>query len=236
MKLYRVLSEKPILVVAIVILLISFLDFSNIDSVIYKFTCTLISPPFLTVCPDYYDLPIWETATSVGTLSALYFAYRAIRQSNIQLEAEQTPYVVMKSNIGMATIEGQSRMHIVMFENIGRGLASNITLTSDPEGQVSIIDGTNPHSVNLGSGQFNNGWAIDETEVILGLKKQGLKIKSSVIKDIPDENKVADTNLSDFHLFFWYSDQVGKKYKTIAKIRHSGSFLKVMENQVVKLF
>lgn len=229
----KYLNDKPILVVALIVVLAFFFDFLNLDSSSYKVTCNVADTIFDLSCPDYYDLPIWQAAATFGSLAALYFAYRAITQSNLQLEAEQTPYVVMKGHIGMAN--NNQTTHIVMFENIGKGLAANIRLTADPQGKISAIDGSNPHTVNLGSGQYNNGWAVDEHKIILGLQQQGLSVTNSVINEIPDENVVANPDEADFFLYFWYSDQPGNRYCTETKIRHSGHFLKVMENKVKKL-
>lgn len=227
------MNDKPILVIALIVVLAFLFDFLNLDRSSYKVACSVADTIFDVFCPDYYDLPIWQAAATFGSLAALYFAYRAIIQSSKQLEAEQTPYVVMKNHIVM--VDNSTRMHMVMFENIGKGLAANITLTADPEGKISIIEGSNPHTVNLGSGQYDNGWAVDEARVIEGLQLQGKNITTNVISDIPDENSVADKNESDFYLYYWYQDQTGQKYLTKTKIRHSGNFLKVMENKIRRL-
>lgn len=224
------LNQKPIVVVLLIVGLTFCFDFINIDKFFYKIACKIVDVFFDVVCFDYYDIPIWQAAGTFGTLAALYFAYRAIIQSNLQLEADQTPYLVMKNHILLAN--ENSRMHAVMFENIGKGIAANITLTADPNGIISIIEGSNPHTVNLGSNQPNNGWAIDENRVIEGLRLQGKKIKSSIIGEIPDENKVVNKADCDFYLYFWYYNQSGKRFVTKTKIRHSGHFLKVMENKV----
>lgn len=229
----KVFHENPILVIVIILVLVACFDFFNMDKNSYDFVCKLTNTIFKLTCSNYYDLPIWQVSATFGSLAALYFAYRAITQSNLQLEIEQTPYVVMKGSIGM--VDNNQRMHVVMFENIGKGLAANITLTVDPEAKISVIESSNPHTVNLGSGQYNNGWAVDEDQVIKGLKLQGKNITRSVIMDMPDEKTSSNVDDCDFHLYYWYEDQTGKKYQTKTKIRRSGFFLKVMENKVRRL-
>ncbi len=149
-----------------------------------------------------------------------------------QLRIEQEPYLVIKDHIVIAGSD-PGRLHIIMFKNIGRGAALNVLATTDPEGKISIIEASNPHSVDLGPGEVNNGWAIDENQVIKGLKEQGVSIEDSVVLGIPDESSLRESEKfkADFYIFLWYQDQLGKKYKTVTKIRHSGAFFKVMENR-----
>lgn len=219
--------------IAILVLLLIIVDLSNIDSLLHKWLCTLFGTIFPTVCPDYYDLPIWEASVAFGTLSAAYFAYGAIRESNKRLELEQAPYVVLQYNISLAS----DRLHTISVKNTGKGLAANIRATTDPKGEISIIEVSNSHTIELKSGEVNTGWAIDENQVIKGLKKQGVNIISSIVKEIPKEEDLSDEEKSraDFHIFLWYEDQMGYKYMTVIKIRHSGYFFKVMENKVQKI-
>lgn len=182
------------------------------------------------------DQKLLNTLTSIGTLLSVFFAYKALRQTSKQLEIEQTPYVVLKERIG--TSAPDNRIHIAQLKNLGKGSAFGIRLTTDPEGMISIIDGSNPHTIDLSSSEVNNGWALDETPAIAGLRKQGLKIKNSIINELPDENNFKNESekvKSNFLIYIWYQDQVGKKYKTETIIRHSGSFLKVMENHFFKI-
>jgi hypothetical protein len=177
----------------------------------------------------------WDMGVSIGTLLAAFFAFRAVRQTSKQLEIEQTPYIVMSDRISTAA---EGRMHTISLKNIGRGSAINVTVTSDPEGKISIIEGTNPHSINLSSAEPHNGWAIDESRVIEGLKIQGIEIKKSISQELPDENNAKNENeikKSDFFIYIWYKNQYGHRYKTEAKMRHSGPFFKVMENNFKKL-
>lgn len=54
---------------------------------------------------------------------------------------------------------------------------------------------------------------------------------------MPNENDLDENEMdkADFYLYIWFEDQLGNKYKTITKIRHSGVFFKVMENKVEKI-
>lgn len=235
MKKFQFLSRHRLFLVILSIFgIVAFLDLSNLDRYLHKEVCLILGLFFDTTCTDFYDLPIWEVSVSFGTLAAVYFAYAAIEQSNRQLEVEQTPYVVMKDRIVTA---GEGRLHVVSLKNVGKGMAINLTATADPEGKVSIIEGSNPHSIDLASGEYNNNWAIDEGQVIEGLKAQGKKVKSFVIKEIPDEVDLDEGNKpdSEFLLYFWYEDQIGHKYKTETTIRHAGYFLKVMANKVLRI-
>lgn len=211
-----------------------FFDISNLDSVVFKWACSVIKFfGFKTSCPDYYDLPIWEVSVTMGTLSAAYYAYAGIREANKRLEIEQSPYLVIKDRI--YTAGPTDRLHLISLKNIGKGRAINIKATADPEGLISIIDGTNPHSIDLNSGEPHLGWAIDEQRVVEGLLKQGKKV-TCVANDIPDENALSEEQKvqADFYLYLWYEDQLGNGYKTETTFRHSGHFFKVMKNIVSK--
>lgn len=242
MKLSNFRKSNYLIVLAIILLV--FIDLSSIDSILYKNVCRVLSISFYVTCPDFYDLPFWEVTVSVGTIATAYFAFAAIKQaikeskqaakqSNKQLEIEQTPYVVLRDRI--TTVTG-GHVHTMSLANIGRGMAANVTASTDPSGNISIIDGSNPHSIDFASGGVNSGWALDDGQFIRGLAQQGIKIKSNVLADIPDENGLAvkDKDKADFYVYLRYQDQIGHTYITRTKIRHSGSFLKVMENKVQK--
>lgn len=186
--------------------------------------------------PDLAGNPnFWNILVSIGTLASAFFAYKALKQTSKQLTIEQTPYVVLKDRI--VTAEPDNRIHVAMLKNLGKGSAFNVRLTTDPEGNISIIEGSNPHSIDLSSSEVNNGWALDEGQAIKGLNKQGLNIKKSVFNEIPDENKLKEQekNRADFSIYVWYKDQMGNNYRTEAVIRHSGHFLKIMNNTFGKI-
>ena len=235
MKKFQFLPRQKLFIVLLVIFwTVAFLDLSNLDRYLHKGICSTLDLVFETSCPDFYDLPIWEVAVSFGTLAVVYFAYAAIDQSNRQMEVEQTPYVTMKDRI-VAT--GEGRLHVISLKNVGRGMAVNLRATADPDGKISMIEGSNPYSIDLGSGEYNNSWAIDEGQVIKGLQAQGKTVQNSVINEIPDEAGLQEEekDKSEFSLYYWYEDQIGHKYKTETKIRHSGHFLKVMVNGVSRI-
>lgn len=230
-------KNRPLAMILLGSILIGFLDLSNIDRTLYKMGCLLLKGLLPAVCPDFYDLPIWEVGITFGTLTAAYYAYAGIRESNKRLELEQTPHVVFNDKIVTAAdIDGIQRLHTVSLENVGKGRAINITATADPEGKISMIEGSNSHSIDLAPGGHYTSWAIDEGQVIKGLAKQGIKV-ISISNDIPDENILKDDekDKADFRLFLWYEDQIGNHYKTTGKFRRAGIFLKKMENRVDKL-
>ena len=177
-----------------------------------------------------------DILVSIGTLASAFFAFKALKQTSKQLKIEQTPYVVLKDRI--TTADPDNRIHIAQLKNLGKGSAFNIRLTTDPQGEISIVDGSNPHSIDLSSSEVNNGWALDEGQAIKGLNEQGINIKKSIINEIPDENSInkeSDKQKSNFSIFIWYKDQMGSRYKTQTVVRHSGHFLKIMENIFSKI-
>jgi len=226
---------RPILIVVSTLFLVLIFDIGNIDNIIYQYFCVFVSwLNFTTFCPKYYDIQIWDFLIVVGTISAGYFAYRALIESNKRLEIEQSPYIVFTDRI---TTNAHNQVHTISLKNIGRGSAMNIIATADPQGLISIIDGSNPHSIDLLRGEYNTGWAINENRTTEGLKQQGIFIKKTILEDIPDENKLTneEKDKSDFNLFLWYRDQLENKYKTVGKFRHSGYFLKLMDNKIYKV-
>ena len=227
-------KNRQLWIILVLILIVVFIDITNIDNILYKFICNALGLVFKTICTGYYDIPIWEAAVATGTFTAAYFAYQAIQESNKRLEIEQSPHVVIQNGISIAVDFNEvDRLHTISLKNIGKGRALNIVATADPEGKISIIDGSNPNSIDLRDGEVNTSWAIDERQVIKGLKKQNIEA-SSVVNDMPDENDLDEDEKekADFHLFLWYSDQMGNRYKTTTKFRHSSQFIKVMSNDV----
>lgn len=227
-------QKQTLLVFLLVAVVITIFDISSLDNLFYQFFCHLINNIFPTVCVNYYDLPYWEVLVAIGTLSAAYFAFAGINEANKRLELEQAPYVVFSDRISISA--PQNRLHIISVKNAGKGRAMNITASADTKEKNSIIDGSNPHSINLRDGEVHNNWAIDEARVIEGLSLAGVSIKH-VMSDIPDENSLEKSKryLSDLYLYLWYDDQLGNHYCTTGKFRHSGHFMKLMENTVRKV-
>lgn len=77
-------KRKSPLVILIIFGVIAFLDLSNLDRYLHKGVCLALGVFFETVCPDFYDLPIWEVATTFGILVIAYFAYTAIDRPDRQ--------------------------------------------------------------------------------------------------------------------------------------------------------
>lgn len=223
-------------VITLLTLALLFIDFSNIDRWLYKSSCTIFSNFFPMSCPDYFDIPIWEAGVVFGTIAAAYYAYAAIAEASKRLELDQAPYVVFTSKIIMSG-NNPPRFHVVSLENIGKGRATNITISADDQNRLSIAEGSNSHSINLKDGEHNTGWGVDEEQVIKGLALQGREIVISVFSEIPDEMTLSEDEKekSDIFLYLWYEDQIGIKYRTIGKFRHSGLFFKLMENRQEKL-
>jgi hypothetical protein len=231
----RFKNHKQLLISTILLLGVSFIDVSNIDNIVYRNFCSIISKLALpTHCARYYDVSIWELLVAIGTISAAYFAYQAVKDSNRRLEIEQSPYLVFNERI---ITNAHNQLHVIMIKNVGRGSAIRVTATSDPEGKISIIDGSNPHSIDLLQGEPHNNWAINENRVVEGLKEQGILVESTVMEDLPDENtlEIEQREKSDFNLYLWYEDQLEHEYVTVGKFRHSGPFLKLMRNKVERI-
>lgn len=190
---------------------------------------------FKTFCTIYYDMPIWEAGVAVGTLSAAYYAYAGIRESNKRLQIEQSPHVVFNDRI--VTAAPLNTLHVISIKNAGKGRAINITATADSKGSISIIEGSNANSVTLRDGEHNTSWAIDEDQVLKGLNKEGRRLGSPIIESLPDEAELSENekDMSDLILYLWYEDQIGNKYRTTGKFRHAGHFIKMMGNVVDRI-
>lgn len=213
-----------------------FFDFSNFDRTMYLFSCNVASSIFPVICTNFYDIPIWEATITFGTIAAAYFAYAAIAESNKRLEIEQTPHLVFSNHIGSAHNNNLNQLINVQLKNIGKGRAVNVRITADDKKRISIVEGSNSNSIDLKEGE-NMSWAIDEGQVIKGLKVMGTMITSTIFETIPDEN-ILDENekdKSDLYLYLWYEDQLHQKYKTIGKFRHCGHFFKHMESKALKI-
>lgn len=234
-------SNRLIQILIGVVGIIALVDLTNWDNDLHRWLCILLNTNRSVACHSYYDLPLWEVGAAVGTILAALAAYAAIKQSSKQLEIEQTPHVVLQDHIGTtndySAHEMRTRVHTIKVKNVGRGSAIHISVTADPEGEISIIEGSNPHTINLAAKEYNNSWAIDETQVIKGLEKQGISVEGTIIDHFPKEETLAKESIKDaeFKLFIWYEDQLGNAYESVATIRRASHFLKVMETDVTKL-
>lgn len=233
----KVFNLLPLLLFLIVFL--SFLDLSNLDNELHSTLCDFLNLNSSITCLDYYDLPIWEVFVTFGTILTAIIALKAINQSNKQMELEQTPYVVLKDGVVTApsTQKPKGKLHSVSIKNVGKGSSYNIRLTADPKGQISIIEGSNPNSIDLGISESYTTWAIDEECVIKGFKEQNITISHSVMNELPNENdlEAKDLEKADFKFYIWYEDNMGRRYKTTTTVRYSGLFLKIMNNKFEKI-
>lgn len=207
-------------------------DFSDLDTFIHEHICTW----FGRECATYrYDLPFWEVLVSLGTILAAYFAYAAIKQSNRQLNIGLTPYLVLVDRV---TTNADNTVQSITVENVGKGSAINVWLSSDQIGGTPLADSSNPHSHNISPGK-RVSWALDDNQLKKGLITQriisqldfiALPKSTPAFDIIPDELTLEDHEKykSDFHIYIWYEDQTPTKWRTTVTVRHSGYFLKVM--------
>jgi len=75
------LEKEFFVVVGIILLLVAIIDFTNLDSLIYKNLCVFsygLGLKYLK-CTDYYDIPIWQVFIATGSLLTAYFAYSAVK-------------------------------------------------------------------------------------------------------------------------------------------------------------
>lgn len=105
----------------------------------------LITYVVYPVCSWHWQ-SFWEALGALGTISAGYFAYRAIKESNRQRELEQKPQLLV-GNMNYPKADG------INIRNIGRGQAQNIRITSDIAGKKSLLDEHVPLSTSLVSGE-----------------------------------------------------------------------------------
>jgi succinate dehydrogenase hydrophobic anchor subunit len=80
--------EKHSLFISLLVLflIIGVLDIINVDSMVYKWICSLFSPVTNSACTDYYDVPIWQVYLSVALLAALYHVHVELRITNKHLK------------------------------------------------------------------------------------------------------------------------------------------------------
>lgn len=212
--------------VVIVMISIGFFDANNLDNFLYQ---------YLRIGPlTYYDLPIWELFTAIGTISAvavaLYASHKSIKHVEKQLEIEQEPHVIAKDGVSIDGIDSSDARKpigylMLRLKNIGRGPALRVTVTgvTDDPNKSLFEDKKEPHSCDLGSGDEKNDWKIDEHQ---------LKML------VQEKHKLEITKIDNAHpiyLYIFFKDQLGKPNKVRVKLLRSGSgdFLKVMENETL---
>lgn len=189
-------------------------DISNLDSLLHKVFCNILGLTFKTICPDFYDLPIWEVAVAFGTIAAAYFAYTAILESNKRLKIEQTPHVVLD-----CIIRENNRYGFVI-KNIGRGPAVHITFSTGDDiskRNNGFFSNDQPHSANFYPFEKSHDWYVD----------------GRVLDDLKHEHDYA-------YLYIFYSSQYDALFMTKVKIKRilkedNDVTYVVMENKVEEL-
>lgn len=160
---------------------------------------------------------------------------REIKQQRQQFERqliiEQEPYVVALKGVsfdgyGSSGARSNQEYLLLHLKNIGRGPAVRVTVTgskNDPN-EPLFEDIKEPHAIDLGSGDEKLDWKIDQHRLDMLIENQ---------HHIDIINLGVDKPI---FFFIFYSDQMGKHYRTRVKLYKSGSgnFLKVMENEIEK--
>jgi hypothetical protein len=155
-------------------------------------------------------MQVWDVAIAVGTILAAYFAYKAINQSNKQLEVEQEPYVVVNSSINLIS----NGRHMITLKNVGRGSALRITCSVDKEDKDKpFFETTESHSYNL---SMNDHITAQANDSVID------KIKQNIVN-----------NKDGFYIF--YKSQLGKAYITKVKLKEIPNKLVFMENDRIEI-
>lgn len=161
------------------------------------------------------DINSWIVLQSIGTIAAVLVAILAIRQSNKHLKVEQTPYVVVEQ------IGKKASLVEISIKNIGRGPALHVTCSKsdDPKKRnESFFRDTQPHSVNLASGEKHSEWIVDR----------------NVFDDLNSDSE------NYKHLFVFCEGQLGILYRTDVKIKdieeeRGSKCYVVMENKIQEI-
>ncbi len=157
---------------------------------------------------------IWNLLTSIGTIAAAFLAYKALNQSNRQLQGEQRPYIVA----GNISYNGND----IQFKNVGKGTAFNLYVSSDPKGNVHIQHPSLPEFQFIEPGKELTTLMVDENRII---SYYGLNKQLKHLNELKEE----------FHLYFWYKDVSGKHYRTQSTFKKSGLNLKSIDNQFTEI-
>ncbi len=155
-----------------------------------------------------------ELLGAIGAIAASIAAWFAIRQSNKQLEIEQTPYVALDH------IKRDQSRYGFSIRNIGKGSAVSVTFsTSDKisKRNSAFFSDDQPHSANLTPSEISQYWMVDG--------------------NVLDSLKVTD-NFSYIYIFF--ESQSNRIFQTKVKIKKTidkkgDAAYVVMENQVIEV-
>jgi hypothetical protein len=65
------------------------IDIFNLDRLIYKAICDVVSPVSGSPCPPFYDLPIWHVYLSLAILAGLYHVHDELRTHTKHLSSHK---------------------------------------------------------------------------------------------------------------------------------------------------
>ena len=204
-----------LLIVGATFTLLVLFDVANWDCGSYKILCNSLSAIFITNCTDFYDVPFWSMLSSLGTIVALTAAWFAIRQSNKQLEIEQTPHVILDH------IKRIGHRYGFAVKNVGRGPAVHIIFSRNGDAtsrNEGFFSNDQNHSANFFPSEESHYWMVDENTL--------------------DELKHDENGFT--HLYIFFEGQSNILYKTVVKIKritdkNKNSAYVVMENKFCEL-
>lgn len=161
------------------------------------------------------DINSWIVLQSIGTIAAVLVAIFAIRQSNKHLKVEQTPYAVVEH------VEKKASSVEITVKNVGKGPALHVTCSKSDDSKnrnEPFFRDTQPHSVNLASGEKQSEWIVDR----------------NVFDDLNSDSE------NYKHLFVFYEGQLGILYRTDVKIKdieeeRGSKCYVVMENKIEEI-
>lgn len=188
---------------SVVLVILGIVDVKNVDELLSR-----------CLFGYSYDIPYWSVVEIMvitgSVMVGLYAVYQSNQNLSKQLEIEQTPYVVAKGAV-FITEPGANGVkysrNCLYLKNIGRGIASNIKVSTDSENQdKAFFASSQSHVIDLGSNQEGEPWLVDD---------KNLK------------------SLNEAYIFYY--DQLGGEYKTKVIFELAGDRYKVMSNHQEKI-
>lgn len=187
----------------VVLVILGIVDVKNVDELLSRY-----------LFGYSYDIPYWSVVEIVvitgSVMVGLYAVYQSNQNLSKQLEIEQTPYVVAKGAIFHSTDRNNQVEYLekcLYLKNIGRGMASNIKVSTDSENEDKPFFANNQsHIIDLGSNQEGEPWLVDDKNL---------------------------TSLNEAYIFYY--DQLGGKYKTTVTFEKTSDRYKVMSNHKEKI-
>lgn len=127
----EIASTKFLLSVFAILLLFP-IDLFNWDNFLYSLLCLNLKTVGIgTVCSHYFDIPVWEVLTAIGTISAGFFAFEALEKTRMQKVQDQTPMLISHA----INMPGGDCLQL---RNIGQGNALFVFVSTDEEGSKVI--------------------------------------------------------------------------------------------------